>query len=187
MRMKESNKLDNKLINKIIKVAYGDADIFSWVYIRLKSLTNKEVKLLLEEFRQTANVVHKLKQEDIPEHINERIKSVTGITDKSESLIASFSYRIFSFFGSKAIPAAVIGILIIVIVSIFIFKEPSPPHKYSKAEIELAQRQFQKSLAIVGSAFQKAEKRFSDEILKNQINKNLNRGYYLVNNILIGG
>jgi len=187
MQMKESNKLDNKLINKIIKVAYGDADMFSWVYIRLKSLTDKEVKLLLEEYRQTANVVHKLKQEDIPEHINERIKSITGIIGKNESLLASFSYRIYSLFGGKAIPATVVGVLIIFIISIFLIRQPAPTHKYSKAEIELAQKQFQKSLAIVGSAFQKAEKSFSDEILKNQINKNLNRGYYLVNNILIGG
>jgi len=187
MQMKESNKLDQRLIDKIIKTAYGDAGIFEWVCIRFKSLTNKEIKSLLEEYRQTANMTHKLKGEEVPEHITERLKSITGSANQEESLLSKFSYVIASFFGNKAFPATVIGIIIIVIVSIFFFKEPTPTHKYSKAEIELAQKQFQKSLAIVGSAFQKAEKSFNDEILKNQINKNLNRGYYLVNNILIGG
>ena len=185
--MKESNKLDRSLIDKIIRVTYGDAGILEWLHISLKSLTNNEIKSLLEEYRHTANVVHKLKQEEVPEQITERIKSITGGTIKSESLTTKISYAIFSIFSNKAIPATVVGILIIVIVSIFLLKEPSPTHKYSKAEIELAQKQFQISLAIVGRTFQKAEKSFSEEILKNQINKNLNRGYYLVNNILIGG
>ena len=185
--MKELNKSDQKPIDKIIRVAYGDAGIFDWLHITIKSLTNDEIKSLLEEYRQTANVVHKLKGEEVPEHINERIKSITGGTIKSESLTTKISFVIFSFFSNKAIPATVIGVLIVIIVSIFIFKEPTPTHQYSKAEIELAQKQLQKSLAIVGRTFQKAEKSFSEEILKNQINKNLNRGYYLVNNILIGG
>jgi hypothetical protein len=187
MQMKELNKSDQKLIDKIIRVAYGDAGIFDWLHIRLKSLSNNDIKSLLVEYRQTANVVHKLKGEEVPGHITERIKDITSGTIKSESLTSKISFAIFSFFGSKAIPAAIIGILIIVIVSMFIFKKPTPTHKYSKAEIELAQRQFQKSLAIVGKTFQKAEKSFSEDVLKNQINKNLNRGYYLVNNILIGG
>ena len=187
MQMKESNKLDQRLNDKIIRVAYGDAGVFDWLHIRLKSLTNNEIRSLLEEYSQTANVVHKLKGEEVPEHITERIKGFTGDTIKSELLTTKISHAIFSCFGNKAIPATVVGILIIVIVSIFFFKEPTPTHKYSKAEIELAQKQFQKSLAIVGRTFQKAEKSFSEEILKNQINKNLNRGYYLVNNILIGG
>lgn len=185
--MKESNKLDQRLIDKIIRVAYGDAGIFDWLHIELKSLTNNKIRSLLEEYRQTANVVHKLKGEEVPEHITERIKSIKGGTIKSESLTTKISYAIFSIFSNKAIPATVIAIVLIVIVSIFFFKEAAPTHKYSKAEIELAQKQFQKSLAIVGRTFQKAEKSFSEEILKNQINKNLNRGYYLVNNVLIGG
>jgi hypothetical protein len=90
-------------------------------------------------------------------------------------------------FGKKAIPVAALGIVVILIVSFFVFREPAPAHKYSKAEIELAEKQFEQSLAIVGKAFENAEKNFSDEVLSKQVNKNLNRGYYLVNNILTGG
>ncbi len=79
------------------------------------------------------------------------------------------------------------AILALFIISVFLFRNPTPAHKYSKAEIELAEKQLKKSLAIVGKAFQNAENSFNKEVLKDQINKNLNRGYYLVNNILIGG
>jgi len=183
MQKKESNKL----INKIIKVAYGDAGLLDWIYIHLKSISNEEIKSVLEEYRNTADAVHKLNQEELPQYISEKVKSYTGGFNKKGSILSSFPYGVYSFFGKKAIPATMFGILIVFIISFLILKEPAPSYKYSKAEIELAQKQFQKSIAIVGSAFQKAEKSFSDEILKNQINKNLNRGYYLVNNILIGG
>lgn len=185
--MKESNKLDQRLIDKIIRVAYGDAGIFVWLHVLFKSLKNKERKSLLEDYRQTANVVHKLKQEEVPEHITEGVKSYAGDFNKKGSILSNFQYGVYSFFSKKTILATVFGILIVFAISVFLFRGPTPAHKYSKAEIELAQKQLQKSFAIVGSAFQKAERSFSDEILKNQINKNLNRGYYLVNNILIGG
>jgi hypothetical protein len=51
----------------------------------------------------------------------------------------------------------------------------------------LAEIQLRQSLAIVGKVFTKVEESFSEDILNNQINKTLNKGYYLVNNILIGG
>lgn len=187
MQMKDSNKLDQRVIDKIIEVAYGDAGIFDWLYIRSKSLRNNEIKLLLEEYRQTADVVHQLKEEKVPEYITERTKHITGGKIKSESLTTKISFAIFSFLSNKAIPVAVFGILFIAIVSIFLFEEPISTHKYSKAEIELAQKQLKQSLAIVGRTFQKAERSFSKDVLNDQINKNLNRGYFLVNNILIGG
>ena len=79
------------------------------------------------------------------------------------------------------------GILILLIVSFLLVRVPTQTPKYSKAEIELAEKQLKQSFAILGKAFQTAEKSFSEEVLNNQINKKLNRGYYLVNNILIGG
>lgn len=175
------------MIDKIIKVAYGDAGLLDWIFIRLRSITNEEIKSLFEDYRHTANVVHKLKQEVVPELITERVKSITGGINKRDSLLSNFSYRIVSFFANKAIPATVVGVLIVSIISLFLFQELAPSHKYSRAEIELAEKQFRQSIAIVGRTFQKAEKSFSKEVLKDQINKNLNRGYYLVNNILIGG
>jgi len=185
--MKESDKLNQKLTDKIINVAYGNAGIVDRIYIFFKAKADGKANSLLNEYRNTAISVHNLKQEEVPDYIIAKAKSITGGTGQNEFIPSHISYGVFSFLSTKVIPATVLGILFIFIVSFLILREPSPSHKYSKAEIELAEKQLKQSLAIVGKAFQKAEKSFSEEVLNNQINKNLNRGYFLVNNILIGG
>jgi len=187
MQKKELNSLNHKLIDKVIKVAYGDAGIFDWMLIRFKSINNNEIKLLLEEYKNTARAVHKIKQDEAPQRIFERIKIVTAGPNKKDSIFTGITYGILSFFGNKPIPATIMVVATIIVVSFFVLRDQPSSNKYSKAEIELAQKQFKQSLAIVGRTFQKAEKSFNKEVLKDQINKNLNRGYYLVNNILIGG
>ena len=79
------------------------------------------------------------------------------------------------------------GVVVLSVISFLIFNEPEPTYKYTKAEIELAEIQLKQSLAIVGKVFTKAERNFSQDILNKQLNKTLNKGYYLVNNILTGG
>jgi len=187
MQMKESDKLNQKLTDKIINVAYGNAGIVDRIYIFFKAKADGKANSLLNEYRNTAISVHNLKQEEVPDYIIAKAKSITGGTGQNEFIPSHISYGVFSFLSTKVIPATVLGILFIFIVSFLILREPSPSHKYSKAEIELAEKQLKLSLAIVGKAFQKAEKSFSEEVLNNQINKNLNRGYFLVTNILIGG
>jgi len=187
MRKKELNSLNQKLIDRIINVAYGDAGFFDLIYVHFKSISNSEIKSMLDEYRRTAKIVHSIKQEEVPNYISEGIKYITDYSIKKDSIFSRISFGFFYFFGNKAVPATVFGIIFIVVISLFALKEQTPTHKYSKAEIELAQKQFKQSLAIVGKTFQKAEKSFNKEVLQNQINKNLNRGYFLVNNILTGG
>ena len=187
MQVKKSNKSAQKLVDKIIKVAYGDAGIIDWFYIRFRALTNNEIKSLLEEHKKIAAVVHNLKQEDVPENVIKKVKDYTNSYNQKKSFLSKISFGYFILWNKKAIPATVLGILIAFIISILLIKEPVQKSKYSKTEIELAEKQLKQSFAIVGRAFQTAEKNFSEEVLNNQINKKLNRGYYLVNNILIGG
>ena len=187
MQKKESNKSDQRLIDKVIKVAYGDAGIVDWFYIRFKALTNNEIKSLIEDYKRTAAAVHNLKQEDVPEHVIDKVNNYKNSSIQKKAKFSAISYGFFTLWNKKAIPATVFGILILIIVSFLLLREPTQTPKYSKAEIELAEKQLKQSLAVVGKAFQTAEKSFSEEVLNNQINKKLNRGYYLVNNILIGG
>jgi len=187
MQKKESNKLYQKLIDKVIKVAYGDAKIVERLYIYFKALTNKEVNKILEEFKHTSNAVHNIKQEEAPEQLINAVKINTSGKRQNGFFGSSLSSAFFMFFGKRAITATVVGIALVLIVSFLVFRTLGPTHKYSQAQIELAEKQFRQSMAIVGEAFQNAEKSFSDEVMNKQVNKNLNRGYYLVNNILTGG
>ena len=187
MQKKELNSLDQKLIDRIINVAYGDAGFFELIYVHFKSISNNEIKSLLDEYRRIAKKVHNIKQEEVPNYISEKINNIAGGTNKQDSIFSRISSGFFYFIGNKAVPATVFGLIFIVVISFFALKEQTPTYKYSKSEIELAQKQFKQSLAIVGRTFQKAEQSFNKEVLQNQINKNLNRGYFLVNNILTGG
>jgi len=181
------NELNKDLVDKIIRVAYGDSGFIDWIYVHFKAITSDEVKSLLNEYTKSAKAVHGLKQEDVPAQILEKTKNITSSTHSNVSFLSRIEYSLYYLFGKKAIPATVFAILALFIISVFLFRNPTPTHKYSKAQIELAEKQLKQSLAIVGKAFQNAENSFNKEVLKDQINKNLNRGYYLVNNILIGG
>ena len=183
----QMNELNKNLIDKIIRVAYGDSGFIEWIYVHVKATMNDEVNSLLNEYKSSAKAVHGLKQEDVPDQILEKTKNITGGTNSNDSFLSRTAYSLYYFFGKKAIPATVFAITALFLISFLLFRNPTPTHKYSKAQIELAEKQLKQSLAIVGKAFQNAENSFNKEVLKDQINKNLNRGYYLVNNILIGG
>ena len=100
----------------------------------------------------------------------------------------SFASLVYERFLSRPLlSAGVAGMIIIAIVSIMFLNRPQPQHKYTKAQIELAEKQFKESLAIVGRVFSQAEKKFDEDVLNNQINKSLGKGFNLVNDILIGG
>jgi len=187
MQKKDSNKIDQKLIDKIISVAYGDAGLFERFYVLWKASIDKEIKNLFDEFKLTVKTVRKLKKEEVSDPLIKLINNNTTGGVQSKSFISFISKFFYNILGNRAIPATALGLILVIAASFLIFKEPSQQRKYSKVEIELAEKQFKQTLAIVGRAFENAEKSFSLEILDKQVNKKLNKGYYLVNNILIGG
>ena len=69
--------MNEKLLNRIISVAYGDADFFEKLKIYFLAAGNSEVKRLLSEYKATAKAVHKLEQEECPQEILARVKNNT--------------------------------------------------------------------------------------------------------------
>ena len=186
MQKKESKKINQQLEDKIINVAYGDCSFIDWLIVHWKSMHNHEVKTLLNEYSTTADAVHKIHPEEVSSEFFNSIKRKT-IGESSPNFLIRFTSELFySILGKKAIPATVF-ITILMVAVYFIFRTPDNSSKYSSTEIKLAQQHFKQTLGIIGNAFEKAEKSFNEDVLNNQINKNLNRGYFLVNNILIGG
>jgi hypothetical protein len=187
MQKKDSNKIDQKLIDKIINAAYGNAGLFERLYVLWIVSLNKKNKNLFDEYKLTAKLVHRLGQEEVPAYLIQSVRIKTTRKEKSNTITSFISKVFYNVFGNKAIPASVLGAILVIVISFLIFNKPSHSYKYSKLEIELAEKQFKQTLAIVGKVFEGAEKSFSQEILDEQVNKKLNKGYYLVNNILIGG
>jgi hypothetical protein len=187
MQQKISNKVGTGLIDKLISVAYGDAGIIDKIIVIWKARGDENVKNLLEEYRSTARKVRKMKNVELPDSVIENVNGLISSRKTTGNFSAKISYLFFTLFSRKAVPLAGMVIVVLSVISFLIFNVPTPAHKYTKAEIELAETQLKQSLAIVGKVFTKAEKNFSQDILNKQLNKRLNKGYYLVNNILTGG
>lgn len=187
MQKKDLNKIHQKIEDKIINVAYGDASIVDKLYVKWKTWRDKDLNKLFTEYRNTASGVHRLQPDELPEHLTDFVISKTISKEKNKNIIQLISVHIYELLGSRLIPAVALSLVIIIIISIFIFKEPANQNEYSNAQIELADKQFKQTIAIVGKAFNKAESSFNNEIIEKQVNKKLNKGYYLINNILIGG
>lgn len=187
MQKKELNKINRIIEDKIINSAYGNAGLFDYLYVKWKIWCDPNLKKLFNEHRKIAIAVSNLHQEDLPDRIHDHVILKTTGTKVNGQITQLLSDFVFGLMNKRVIPVSTLGLILIILLSIFIFKEPDYSAKYSAAQIKLAEKQLEQTLTIVGKAFNKAESSFTNEILDKQINKKLNNGYYLINNILIGG
>ena len=184
MRENISNKIDEKLLDKIIAVAYGDAGLYDRLIVWMHARRDPEIKTLLDEYRLTAYSVHSLDEKKLPEG---NLKRAIGRIGHGEETKPTVPFIHLFDFSKPLVPSAVIGIFIIIIVSVLFLHNPQPEQKYTKAEIELAQVQLEQSLAIVGKVFQNTEKTLDAEVISKHVSKPLNKGLIYLNDYLIGG
>ena len=178
-----SNNIDEKLLDKIIAVAYKDAGLYDRMVVWINERKYPEIEKTLAEYKHTAKSVHQLAESELPEStissVRQRIKGKTP-NDFFGSLI-------YSFASKPLLTASIAGIIILTIVSTLLFYNPSPEQKYTKAEIELAQQQLGESLAIVNKVFLNTEIKIDKEVLSKHVSKPLNKGLIYLNDYLIGG
>ena len=182
--MINSVNINQKLIDKIINVAYGDASITERMIVNWKASRNDEVRKILEEYKATAISVHNMERENLPEYVIESVRRRIEFENESENLISKIYFALFT---KPVFSAAVVSIFVLAIISMFLFRQPVETSKYNKAEIELAQRQLGESIAIINKVFYKAEQKLDKEIINDRVSKQLNKGLNLVNEYLIGG
>jgi len=188
MQEKNSNKIDEKLLDKIIAVAYKDAGLYDRLIVWMNARKDQEIKKFLNEYKLTASSVHSLDEEKLPEANLKSVYHKIGKIEKPKPAVPFIHSFIHSFdFSKPLITSAAIGLFIIAIVSVLLFYNPQPDQKYSRAEIELAQKQFEHSLAIVGKVFQDAKEKLDTEVISKHVSKPLNKGLDFLNDYLIGG
>jgi hypothetical protein len=183
MLEKSSNKIDEKLLDKIIAVAYNDAGLYDRMVVWIKARRYPEIKKLLDEYKLTASAVHSLDEKNLSDSMVNSIKQRTNGKSNSD-FIGSI---IYSFASKPLLSASTAGIIILAIVSVLLFYNPPLQQKYTKAEIELAQRQLGESLAIVNKVFQNTEIKIDIDVLSKHVSKPLNKGLIYLNDYLIGG
>ncbi len=176
--------MEEKLLNKIISVAYGDAKIWERIEIYWLSKNNLEVKNLLEEYKKTAVKVHTLKKEEFSGSINREIENVKFEKFSSEK---SLLFDLYTFvFRRPAVSSAILAVFILALVSTFIFERPEIHRQYTKQEIELADKQVKQSFALIASVFNKTKNTVEKDVLTDRVSKPIRESFNLVNNYLQG-
>jgi len=178
MKRKKSFEINDKLIDKIISAAYGDANIFDKLEVYFKARNNNEVKRLLDSYRATAEEVHQLGEEEYEDRSIHFRGTQNGIVEESyNSFITDFLTIIFS--RSTASLAVTIFIIVAVVATLFVNRPQE--QKYSQQEIQIADRQTRKALAIVGKIFNQTQSTLEKEVLSERVAKPIREGIGIVN------
>lgn len=182
--MKYQVQINEKLLNKIISAAYGDANFLEKIRIHFLAARNNEVKKLLAEYKITAKAVEEIKPEECPAEILENIKRNTSIEDNN--LFSPVLKFLHAFLYKPAI--ATIAVLILVSGMIFFaFFNKTGKDQYSKAQVQLAEKQVKESLVLVNKIFNKTADKVENDILKKQVAKPVYEGISIINNLFKGG
>lgn len=184
MEEKNTSIFKQQLIDKIIRVAYGDASTTEKIIVYWNVFRNDDIKKLLGEYKHTANFVHRISEEKIPENVVNSIRKRIELNSESENLLSKIH---FALFKNPVFSAAIVVITLLGITLIFFFRQPTLQHRYSKAEIKIAQKQLGESIAILNKVFSSAEQKLDKDIINDRVNKQLNKSLNLVNDYLIGG
>jgi hypothetical protein len=176
--------VEEKLLNRIIAVAYKDATFREKFKIYKLAKKDSEVKSTLDEYRKVANKTHNVDLENCPDEIVENVKKITRIKPRKDN---SLLLDLYSFvFRRPAVSTAIFSVFIIALVSTFIIKRPEIHQQYSKQEIELADQQIKHSLALIAGVFKKTTLTIEDDVLTNRVSKPIKKSFNLVNDYLKG-
>lgn len=167
-------KMDAKTLDKIISAAYKDAGLIDRLKIYFLAKKDPEVKRIYNEYRYTANNIKKILLEECPDSIIESIQIKTIKVNKSFILKPAYVFAI-SFLVVSAL------------VAVLLYQNKKEEQVYSKAEIELAEKQVKESLAIVNRIFKKTENLIQEEILPKRVGKPIHKSLSIINEVLIGG
>lgn len=176
--------MDEKLLNRIISVAYGDASFFEKIKIYILANKNADVKTILDNYKKVANVAHNLNTKDCPSEVVKNSKEIVGSVKESKN---SLTYDLYSFiFGKPIFSAAILGVFLLAMISTFIIKRPEIHQQYSKQELEIADKQIKHSLALISGVFHKTKSTVENDILTDRVSKPIKESFNIVNDYLQG-
>ena len=177
--------MNEKLLNKIICTAYGDASIIDKLHVRLLALKNKEINALLLEYKKSAQLVHRMPEESVSDSVIRRVYSNLNLNNESNFVLKA---KTFSFFYRRPIAAsaALVVVSIIIAISVFIY---NPVHKteYKPEEIERAAVQANEVFKFVNNTFTNAGRTVKEDVIEKNVNKPINEKLNTISKIITKG
>ena len=147
--------MKEELLNKIISVAYGDANLLDRMKINRLAKQNAEVKNLLESYRSTASEVHNLNEEEFPEELFRGIEIKTVKLKKQTNL---FAFDLYSIIFRRPVVSAAATVVLLGAVIFGIISNRTIEYKYTPEEVNTADLQARKAFAIIGRIFDQTNK-----------------------------
>lgn len=179
------NKIDEKLIEKIIRTAYGDAGLIEKFIVNRKAKKDLVIKQLLNEYKSAAYAVKSIPPYECPGHLlNDALKrkQISSLKEKS------YMPDVLGLSAKQlAISAAAFTVVIVAFITALLVNRVDVEPQYTQTEIKVAEEQVKESLVIVGRVFKKTRIRLEEEIIGKQVKEPLNKGFKILNNLFIGG
>ena len=166
--------IDEEILDRIISAAYKDAGLINRLKIYFLAKKNPEVKLIYNEYRIIAESVKNIPLDECPDSVTESLE----INAKKEKR---------SFALKPAFVFAIALVFVFTLVAVLMFQNKERETVYSKAEIELAEKQVKESLAIVNRIFKKTENLIQNDVLPKRVGKPIHKSLSIINEVLIGG
>ena len=176
--------MKEELLNKIISVAYGDAGLVDKIYIKRLARKNEEVRLLLEEYQETAREIHSIKEDECPPEIIQNVEAYVNYNKRK-----SFVKDIYEVYLRRPVMSTAAATLLVVLVltSIVFDFNGNRYNGYSKEQVELARNQVKKSLAIVGEVFNSTRTKIRQDVLGERVNKPIKDGIKMFDKFITEG
>lgn len=178
-------ELNEKMMNKIISVAYGDATLKDKFMVKRAAGRNPEIQAALDSYRHTAEEVGALSEEEFS---NDLVKSVLRKNILSTKNNSTFLFDLYYTFFSRPIISVVTTIVLItaITVTLIVNKPVQVNYRYSPTEINNAELQARKAFDIVGKFFKQTKSTLEKEIMGERVAKPINKGIGIVNNLFEG-
>ncbi len=177
--------MNEKLKERIIAAAYGDAGLFEKIKIYWIRKNNAEASSIWDTYYSTARRVHKIKPDRFPDQSLEKLRIEMDNTGQVKSKTKPRNSVRFS--GHLALLGA--GLATAVFLVVFVLrKEPQPDYEgYTEQQVELADKQTREALAIVGRVIGTSSHALKNDILGEKIGLPIHQSMQTVNQLFKEG
>ena len=172
--------MKEELFNKIISVAYGDANLFDRIKINRLAKQSDEVKNILESYRATASEVHKLSEEEFPEELIPAIERKTAKLKKQTNM---FAFDLYTIIFKRPVISAGATVVLLGAIIFGIISNRTIEYKYTPEQVSAADIQARKAFAIIGRIFDQTNTTLKEEVFNSRVAKPINDGVGVVNGL----
>ena len=168
--------MNEKIKDKIIRAAYKDASIREKVEVFFLRKKDAEARKIFNGFRKTAESVHSLSRNKMPDKVKNKLDKIVVEKIKSDRIERKITSPVF---------AVMLSVLLIAVFTFtFLKKNTNYYNGYDQATVETASEQTLASLKMVAQIFSQTKRLVVNEVLTKKVANPIHKGFTEVEKIL---